>query len=148
MTHAPSTAAPAEAFAEQLVALLGREHQTFSYKHFRDETHAAAAKTILAFVASPADDFAVGDVMRWFATCEVASSLMVNAIASVVAAVSSDNELVATVGDIDLFRRELADHLCEGLTYDLSRLTNARVLELAEGFAQRTAEAAAAAGKL
>ncbi len=143
MTHAPHAAAPKN-FAEQLVALLGRERQTFAYKHFRDETHAAAAKAILTFVASPADDFAVGDIMRWFATCEVASSLMVNAISSVVAAVSFGNELEAKVGDIDLFRRELADHLCEGLTHSLSQLTNARVLELMEGFAASSGWPAAA----
>ncbi len=144
MTHAPSTAAPTADFAQQLIALLGRERQTFAYKHFRDETHAAAAKAILAFVASPVDDFAVGDIMRWFATCEVASSLMVNAISSVVASGSSSDELVEAVGDIDLFRRELADHLCEGLTHSLSQLTNARVLELMEGF---VGHAAGPAGK-
>ncbi len=143
MTHSPTAAAP-EDFAERIVALLARERQTFSYKHFRDETHAAAAEAILAFVGSPADDFAVGDVMRWFATCEVASSLMVNALSSVVAAVSFGNELATKVGDIDLFRRELADHLCEGLTHDLSRLTNARVLELMEGFAASSGWPAAA----
>ncbi len=140
MTHAPS-AAPAEDFAQQLVALLGHARDTFAYKHFRDETHAAAAKAILAFVASPADDFSVGDTMRWFATCEAASSLMVNAMASVVVSVSCDDEFQAKVGDIDLFRRELANHLCERLVHDLSRLTNARVLELVESYAQRAAGA-------
>ncbi len=140
MTHPPS-AAPAEDFAQQLVALLGHARDTFAYKHFRDETHAAAAKAILAFVAAPADDFAVGDTMRWFATCEAASSLMVNAISSLVVAVSCDDELAAAVGDIDLFRRSLSDHLCEGLLGPVSKLTNARVLELVESYAQRAAGA-------
>ncbi len=140
MTHSPSTAAAPKDLAQQLVGLLGRERETFAYKHFRDETHAAAVKTILTFVAAPTDDFAVGDIMRWFATCEVASSLMVNAISSLVASVSSSDKL--KVGDIDLFRRELADHLCESLAHGLSRLTNARVLELVEGYA-----AARATGK-
>ncbi len=148
MTHAPRAAVPKD-FAQQLVVLLGRERQTFAYKHFRDETHAAAAEAILTFVSKPADEVAVSDIMRWFAACEVTSSLMVNAISSVVASVSSDNELVGAVCDIDLFRRELADHLCEGLVYDLSRLTNARVLELVEGFAaSEAARATEAAGKL
>ncbi len=141
MTHAPHAAAPAEDFAQQLVALLSHARQTFAYKHFRDETHTAAAEAIRAFIGKPANDFAVNDIMRWFAACEVTSSLMVNAISSLVVAVSSTDELAGAVGDIDLFRRELADHLCEGLTYSLAQLTNARVLELMEGFAQHAGEA-------
>ncbi len=134
MPHSPS-AATAEDFAEHLVALLSHARQTFAYKHFRDETHNAAREAIIAFVASPAADFAVGDAMRWFAACEVASSLMVNAIASTVVTLTCDDEFQAKVSDIDLFRRELADHLCEGLTHSLAQLVNARVLELVEGFA-------------
>ncbi len=141
MTHAPSHA-PAEVFAEHLVALLAHERNTFAYKHFLDETHTAAAETILTFVASPTDDFAVSDAMRYFAAAEVVVSILVNALSSVVVLTSTNDELTAAIDDIDLFRRSLSDHLCEGLLNPVSKLVNMRVLALVEGCAQRTDEAA------
>ncbi len=140
MTHPPSRV-PAEAFAEQLVTLLARERNTFAYRHFLDEIHTAAAETVLTFVATPDDDFAVSDAMRWFAACEAASSLMVNAISSLVLTASNSSDIAAAVDDIDLFRRSLSDHLCEGLLDAVPKLVNMRVLELMEGFAQRAGEA-------
>ncbi len=140
MTHTPS-AAPAEDFAQSIVVLLARERNTFAYAQLRDELHTLTANMVLAELEKPGTDNTLNVIMRYFAAAEVAVSILVNTLSSVVGLASTNDELAAAVGDIDLFRRSLGDHLCEGLLAPVSKLVNGRVLELMEGFAQRTAEA-------
>ncbi len=141
MIHAPS-AAPAEDFAQSIIALLASERNTFAYAQLRDELHTLTANMMLAELEKPGAGNTLNVIMRYFAAAEVAVSILVNALSSVVVLASTNDELTAAVDDIDLFRRSLSDHLCEGLLGPVSKAVNMRVLALVEGCAQRVGETA------
>ncbi len=141
MTHTPS-AALAEDFAQTIVALLARERNTFAYAQLRDELHTLTANMVLAELEEPGTGNTLNVIMRYFAAAEVAVSILVNVLASVVVLASTNDELTAVVDDIDLFRRGLSDHLCEGLLGPVSKAVNLRVLALVEGCARHAGETA------
>ena len=131
MTGNPFAAPGAADLAKHLTSLLSRERQDPAYSQFRDELHSLVAATILAELdKATADDAGGGAAMRYFAASEVASSVTVNALSSLVVLLSVSDEVVAAAGDIDLFRRSLGDHLCEGMFGTVAKLVNERVLDI------------------
>lgn len=148
MTDKPFPTPPAPSavvLAKHMVHLLENERHDFAYSHFRDNLHVTTATAVLGELKKAASaDAAPGTAMGYFAASEVGSSIVVNSLSSLVVLISMSDEVAAAVDDIDLFRRSLTDHLCEGLCSSMARLANERVLDIVQDRAARVAAAASA----